>query len=104
MGLVFFNVHPVIIECYWVFKWFGNPSIVGPFFKYYETWPPVDLKLILDGPPGSKVRYPDLVRSTSRATLAVLTSGYCLKFQSPPSGTRPTSPSRSTLDVTIYGA
>ena len=52
-----------------------------------ETCPPVGLQLIVDIPPGSKVRYPDLVVSPSRATLVVPPSGYYTKFLPPPSGT-----------------
>ena len=43
-------------------------------------------------PPGSKVRYPDVVVSPLRATLVVPPSGSCPKFPPPPYGTFLTSP------------
>ena len=69
-----------------------------------ETWNPVGLQVIVDIPPGSKVIYPDLEGSTSRAALAVPPLGYCQKFPPPPSGTCLTSTFISTLAVNIYGA
>ena len=47
-----------------------------------ETWIPVVLQLILGIPPGSKVRYPDLVGSTLQATAVVPPSGSCPNFTS----------------------
>ena len=38
---------------------------------YSETWPPVGLQLIVDILPGSNLRYPGLMVSTSQATLVV---------------------------------
>ena len=57
-----------------------------------DTWPPVGFQLIVDIPPRSKVRYPDLVGSPVQSTLTVTTSGYFSKCPPPPYGTCPTSP------------
>ena len=43
----------------------------------YENLPPVGLQLIMDIPPGSKVRHPDLMVSPLQATIAVPPSGSC---------------------------
>ena len=69
-----------------------------------ETWPPVGLQLIVDIPTVSKVRYPDLVVSTLRATLAVTPSVSYPKFLPPTSGTCLTYTSQTTLAATISGA
>ena len=53
----------------------------------YENWTNLGLQLIVNIPPGLKVRYPFFVVSTSWATLAVPTLVYCLKFPPPPYGT-----------------
>ena len=78
----------------------GSP--LGALLDYY-TLPHVGLLLIVDIPPGSKVRYPELVVFFSWSTLAVPTSGSCPKFPPPPSGTCLTSPYWATLAATIYG-
>ena len=57
-----------------------------------DTWPPVDIQMMVDIPPGAKVRHPELVVSTSQATLAVSPSGSCPNFLAPSSGMCPTSP------------
>ena len=61
-------------------------------------------QLIVDIPPGSKLRYPELVGSPSWATLAVPPWWFCPNFTPPPSGVCLTSPSWATLDANIYGA
>ena len=53
----------------------------------------------MDIPPGSNVRYLDLVGSPLRSTLAVNPSGSCSKLLQPPSGTCPTSPSWANISV-----
>ena len=53
--------------------------------------------------PGSKLRYPDLVVSHFRATLAVHSLVSCPKFPPPTSGTCLTSPLRVILASTLYG-
>ena len=57
----------------------------------------------MDIPIGTKVRYPDLVGSPSRATLAVPPSGSGLRFPSLPSGACTDYPLQSKLDVTFSG-
>ena len=57
-----------------------------------DTWPHVGLQLIVKIPPGSNVRYHELMVSLSQDTLAVTPSGYFPKFPPPPSGTRLTYP------------
>ena len=58
----------------------------------------------VDIPPGSKVRYPDLVVPPLQAILAVPTSGSCSKFSPSPYETCPTSTSLATLAMALYGA
>ena len=70
----------------------------------YQTWTPFGLILIVNIPPGSKVRYPDLVGSPLSVTIVVNTLGYRPKFPPPTSGNCLTSPSWSTLDDNLYGA
>ena len=55
----------------------------------------------MDVPPGSKLRHPELLGYNLQATLAVPPSGSCTKFPPPPYGKCLTSPSQSTLDVTL---
>ena len=57
-----------------------------------ETWPHVDLQLIVEIPSGSKVRYPDFVVSPLHSTVIVRTLGYCPRFPTPTSGTCLTYP------------
>ena len=57
----------------------------------------------MDIPLGSKLRYPDLVGSPSRATLAVPPSRSGLSFPSLPSGACPDSPSQVKLAVNFSG-
>ena len=52
----------------------------------YEIWTPVVLQLIVDIPPGSKVRYPDLVGSPSQYTIDVPPSWSCPIFPPPTYG------------------
>ena len=68
-----------------------------------ETLPPVGLHLILGSLPGSKIRYPDLVVSPSKATLVVPSSGSCSNFLLPPSGMCPNYPLQSMLVVNLSG-
>ena len=58
------------------------------------------LQLILDIRLQSKIRYPDLVGSTSQAKVVVPPSVYGLRFSSLPSRTCPDSPSQTKLAVT----
>ena len=67
-----------------------------------DTWPRVGLKYIGGIPPGSKVRYPDLVVSTFQVTRVVTHSGSSSMFLSPPSGTCPISLSQSTISMSVY--
>ena len=57
----------------------------------------------MDIPPGSKVRYPDLVGYPSLAIITVPPSGYFPKFLPPPYGECLTSPLQATLVVTLFG-
>ena len=66
-----------------------------------ETCPPVGFHLIVDTPNGLNLRYPNLVGSLLRSTLAVPPSVSCSKFPPPPSEMCPTSPSQSTIAVTL---
>ena len=69
----------------------------------YDTWPHVDIQFNMDIPPGSNVRYPDLVASSLQAPLAVTPSGYYPKLPAPPSGAWRASPLQATFSVTFYG-
>ena len=62
------------------------------------------LQFIVDIPLVSNVSYPDWVGSPLQYTIALPPSRYCPKFLTPTSGTCMTSPSRSTLAATLYGA
>ena len=66
-----------------------------------DTWPLVGLQLIVDIPPGLKVIFPDLVGSTSWATLAFPFSGSCSKFLPHTSGKCPNSPSQDPIYVSL---
>ena len=70
---------------------------------YYETWPQSSHQLIVENPPGSKVRYPDLVGSPLRTILAVHPSESGLIFPSLPSGACPNYPFQAKLDMTFSG-
>ena len=80
-------------------------EIVSPLgdLIYYYAGPPVELRLILYIPTGSKVRYPDLVVSPSKSRLVMPSVGSCVNFLRPISGTFHASPSRATVDVSLYG-
>ena len=61
--------------------WLGS-ELGSPLWDLLDsdTWPPVSLQLIVDIPPGSKVRYPDFVGSPLWDTLAVPPSVSCPNF------------------------
>ena len=61
------------------------------------------LQLIVYIPLGSKVRYSDLVGSSSWDTLVVPPSGYGLRFHLLPSGACPDFPSQANLAMTFSG-
>ena len=84
----------------WLGSELGSP--LG-YLLDYDTWIPVGLQLIVEIPTGSKVRYPDLVGSTSQATLAVTPSGSCPKFPLPPYGTCLNYTSQAMIAVTLSG-
>ena len=63
---------------------------------------PIDLQLILDIPPCSKVKYPGLAISTLQATLLVPSTVSGVNLPPPTSVMSPTSPSQATFSVSIY--
>ena len=66
-----------------------------------ETWPHGGLKFIVEIPPGSKVRYLDLVVFPLQVTLVVTPSGSFSMFPSPLYGTCHISLLRSMLDISL---
>ena len=84
----------------WLLNWLWNflaPGFPDRLWDLASFW----LQLIVEIPPGSKVRYPDLVVPSLRATLVVPTLGSCPKFPPPSYVTYLTSPSRATLAINL---
>ena len=72
-------------------------------FLVSDPDPPVDLQFIVDIPPGSKVKHPDLVNSPLKYTLAMPPAESDVKFLPPPSRMCRIYSSRVTLDVSPSG-